>query len=432
MKNLVIFHMESLSNFIFWQNQLCFPNLQKWINYFEIYDNYYSTATSTLMVISDLFFGTTDQFEKSEYLEDIFSISCNHESLFDVLWKCGYKTVGCYMGYPQEEAETAVLLNNIINKNGDRWIGDDTKDFMEYFRDVIVDNAQFAMFVEDNSSVITYEGLRYSQKSVNPTGGGYYIEGRYKNIDDLIGNIFAILEEKKQLNNTLILLYGDHGEEYYFHGLHEGYTHAIEPYTSMTHCPLFFFDGFNNKLFRHELLSTIDLFPMILYRLGIEKSIPKRKYAFSRNLFANQSKRADVFNKGYSVTDGVYTLLVTKGGLALYWNTIDPLNEMNLLNFFVFKKGKILYNKKFDNMISSHYRKFMTIDRQNEIKDKFLELTLELQQHLKNMDHLKFQYLPNKINRSGIKIKIQSRYKRKCNNIIQHVKDLSKGKNNIM
>lgn len=171
---------------------------------------------------------------------------------------------------------------------------------------------------------------------------------------------------------------------------------------------------------------------MILYRLGIEKSIPKRKYAFSRNLFANQSKRADVFNKGYSVTDGVYTLLVTKGGLALYWNTIDPLNEMNLLNFFVFKKGKILYNKKFDNMISSHYRKFMTIDRQNEIKDKFLELTLELQQHLKNMDHLKFQYLPNKINRSGIKIKIQSRYKRKYNNIIQHVKDLSKGKNNIM
>ena len=56
MKNIVLFHLESLNNVIFNMNQECFPNLRNFIKDATYYPNYYSTATSTYMVITDLFF----------------------------------------------------------------------------------------------------------------------------------------------------------------------------------------------------------------------------------------------------------------------------------------------------------------------------------------------------------------------------------------
>lgn len=92
MKNLILFHLESINNIFLYMRKDSFKNLNKIMGYSTVYTKYYSTATSTFMVISDLLYGTTKIFEDSTTLEGMYSISPKGESLFEELYKKGYKT----------------------------------------------------------------------------------------------------------------------------------------------------------------------------------------------------------------------------------------------------------------------------------------------------------------------------------------------------
>lgn len=395
MKNLVIFHMESVSNIIYKLNEECFPNLRKWSQYFESYSNYYSTATSTLMVMADLFFGDISVFDESGYLEDIYTVECNKKSLFEYLNEYGYFTKVLFLGYSGHERNRK--LNTVINKNGTFWDGDNVADFLFAMDECNKEEPAFAVFIEDNASHITYCGKRVRQ---GICGVERYME-KYKVIDKTIGTVFEWLENNELLNNTVVLLYGDHGDEYWFHGYHEGYTHAIEPYTSLVHCPLFIFNGENILGIDKQVVSTTDIYSLVINALGMDKKIVGNGYAISRNLFARQVRRADVFNKGYSITDGEYTLLLTQKGLSLFENKLDPYNMNNILDFFDLCGDSLKYNPKFDKMISSHYKNFMTDLEKEEIKKRFEKLRKELRRYIEGNKCLEGRWNLNKLYRGS-------------------------------
>ena len=57
MRNIVLIHLESLNYMHYQMNKELFPTLQKWEERSLSFSKYFSTATSTMMVLSDLAFG---------------------------------------------------------------------------------------------------------------------------------------------------------------------------------------------------------------------------------------------------------------------------------------------------------------------------------------------------------------------------------------
>lgn len=398
MKNLVIFHMESVSNVIYQMNKDFFPNLCKWSCYFEKYVHYYSTATSTVMVMSDLFFGDMTIFDASDYLEDIYSINSSKKSAFEYLNGYGYTTQVFFYGYDGKERNRK--LNDVINKGGTYWDGDDAGEFLASFDNFVQTDAPFAAFIEENISHVTYKGARLKKEMTQIEK----FENKYRAMDETIGQIFEHLRENGLLDETIVILYGDHGDEYWFHGYHEGYTHAITPYTSLVHCPLFIFDGLGASKINDGLISTIDIYDMIMDALGIGKKREPSEYVISRNLFANQERRADIFDKGYSITDGNYTLLLTKTGLSMYQNRLDPYNLNNILEFFILEENELRYNDEFSKMISSHYKNLMTQAEKDEIKRKFEFLRDQLYRYVEGNEFLKGKWTWDKVSNNRYRL----------------------------
>ena len=91
-RNLLILHLESLSMFIYRMHPELFPFLRELERKTVFFPKYYSTATSTWMVISDLLYGNIHQFETCSSLNDVPKEYWSKSSLLDDLEEEGYKT----------------------------------------------------------------------------------------------------------------------------------------------------------------------------------------------------------------------------------------------------------------------------------------------------------------------------------------------------
>lgn len=164
--------------------------------------------------------------------------------------------------------------------------------------------------------------------------------------DDAIGVMLTTLERKGLLDNTTIVIYGDHGDDYWTHGFKGGMVHATEPYTQITRTPLAIRDPGLSSGTNESLASTIDIAPTCLALLGIDEmtvfphtgtNLLARapELVFSQNFTANQADNRNfgIF-KAFAVTDNTYNLLVSSRGLELYAYHLDPSNHCNLLHFF--------------------------------------------------------------------------------------------------
>lgn len=407
MKNLVVVHLESLSNFIYNMNRECFPNLNYWSTFMDDYSNYYSSATSTQMVISDFFMGKMDVFESASYLECAYEVQHTEIPILLSLRNKGYATKYYDFGNGKDDEALVTKFHNSIDRDGQFFFGYSRQSFSHDVEDFIGRNSdnEFALFIKDVSSHIGSATDDFDKIQISAT---HWFKEKYRAIDKTVGMIFNLLKENKILENTLIVLYGDHGDEPYFHSFHKGYFHAIEPFCDIIHCPLFIFDGEKMAENHSEIVSTEDLKSIIEGRL-IGKSVAiNRKYAFSRNLFAAQRKMENVFNKAYGVTDSEYTLIITRKGLALYANCIDPLNLNNLLNFYKIKNKRLVYNKIFDNVTSGHFNNYMSDVQKKEIEEKFYELKAVLKEKMDAEVYLQEKFPFDRINCSLSKEELKS------------------------
>lgn len=406
-------HLESLNRDILLNNLEWFPNINQWRKEFWDCTKYYSTATSTYMVITDLMCGDVRQFEEASNLENIFRIKPQKIVLMDRLNEAGYNTYDFWYGYNNEDIQDAERLHKIINAKGRMWIGDDSDCFEKELYSILNSTDQFAIFVADNASHISYTGNRIDRSQSLEIRQ----KRRYEEIDRTFGTIMQGLKNLDLINDTVVIAYGDHGEEFWTHGLHEGYTHAIEPFHNMIHCPLYIkgvCEWEENDML-DSIISTEDIYQITLRMLGIEQccNSAKRKYAFARNLYGNQVNRAFVFGKAYAVTNGEYLLMVSNRGLSLYNNCLDPDNHCNLLNFYTLNEHGIVYNIEYENLISTHIKSVFDEEINNNISCVFNDMRGSLQNFIKYLDNVRGRICFNKINydRQFFREKIKCKFK---------------------
>lgn len=172
---------------------------------------------------------------------------------------------------------------------------DDEKQAYESDRDTIqklCDDIRAADKTEGNVFVIFLESTHFSYswpkdapprfapivEEINYLKAAYYmddlekIRNRYRNaihfIDSLVGNFFTALNDSSQYEDAVIVLTGDHGEEFYEQG---HLFHASALSNMQTHVPIYYKFGKNEVLPADQcckMTSHIDIFPTLLDYLG--------------------------------------------------------------------------------------------------------------------------------------------------------------------
>lgn len=404
MRNLVLIHLESLNYMNYHLNKHMFPNLSKWEKKSFSFHNYFSTATSTWMVIADLLYGGMLQYEICHSLGDIPQKYCYDESLLDSLKKQGYET------------RTLIYENGggDYEKVGERHVAgfqntmelvQGYQNYMDEIHQTIKTGRPFALLLCNFLSNISFN--RYIPDLKSKSGLERFKIG-YGFIDTWAGDIMKQLEMENVIENTIIVFYGDHGDDYYGHGIHSGLTHAIEPYANLIRTPFWIHDG---RMPEHKtccsLTNTTDIKALIENMLQMTEDdqkwlpdIPPRKYSLARNSYAAQPVRSGSFNKGYSLTDGRFLFLVSNLGMEMYDIRIDMQCQNNLLNYFTYKDG-ILHRSEKNASLEYHFISLMDIGSFRQIRQNFYyfrqktyDETQILFRHAGcegNMDELKFE-----------------------------------------
>ncbi len=90
-------------------------------------------------------------------------------------------------------------------------------------------------------------------------------DGEIRQTDEDLGELLAALEDKGLFRNSLVIVLGDHGEEFYEHG-HTSH-HGI--YDELIHIPLVISVPGGPRRSTEALVSQVDVLPTILDYLGI-------------------------------------------------------------------------------------------------------------------------------------------------------------------
>lgn len=345
MKNLLIIHLESLNNYNFLLNKYLFPFLNEIETQSVSFKKYFSTATSTLMTIGDLLYGGMDQYETSSSLDDAPEAYLYKSSLMDDLKNIGYYT-GIYI-YPDgnnrdsaEEKHLAGFQNKMILKNN-------YEEYLEAFSKGM-EKMPFALMACDYTSNSAFNKYAIQEKNRD---GFLKWEAGYKAIDNHARDLFNMIREKGLEKSTVLVFYGDHGDDYWTHSFRHGMTHAIEPNALLIHTPMFIYDPDMNGssiIDNDTLISTIDIRKLVMNILQTEsdwmselKKI-KREYIYSRSAYAAQSIGDIHYFKSYAVCDGKFLILVSPEGMALYHILMDNDCHNNLLMHFNLENGKLV------------------------------------------------------------------------------------------
>ncbi len=337
-KNLVYIHLESLNHAIYGHRQW-FPCLNSIYSRSLRMNNFISTATSSIMALSDLVHGDDDVLEHNFALEEGISVNRTSDTLFDQLQMFGYQTQG--IGYPKSWAS----VDSVWSRSQSFHWHDSSIEMLAEAEEIVADKTQpFALYFWNLSSHLCYADAikRSGQHSFENWQLGY------KSMDNTIGHILQLLIKHQQLENTIIVGFGDHGDDFWNHGYNGGFAHSIEPYTSLVHTPAFIFDPSRVNQDINHLVSLTDLKQTTLDLMGLPyldtPQTPsysalsgQRKYCFSRNLFSQQpdSSSESPLHKGYSITSDFFHLLYSNGGYQMFAWQADTANQFDLLSLFV-------------------------------------------------------------------------------------------------
>jgi hypothetical protein len=241
-----------------------------------------------------------------------------------------------------------------------------TNDFKELLAKVesIADSRPFAIYAWNLATHIEHA------LALAPHADGVddLIGGACAVADHALGSILQILERRNLMEETTIVVFGDHGDDYWTHGFKKGILHGVEPYTHLVHAPLLIRDAALPPGGDHRLASTIDLAPTLLEMLGVPGAFgfaesgqsllggPDRPVAFAQNFAGNQPDNAawDI-RKAYSANDRSYTLLASSRGLELFNHRLDPTNHCNLLHFFDMDADGALALRAADGFAHPHF-----------------------------------------------------------------------------
>lgn len=351
----MMIHLESLNYQLFMSFPEIFKEIHKIKNEGVFYNHYFSTATSTLMVLGDIFYGAKEQYEVCTSMDYIPKDYFYKDSLFDELKNSGYKT-GIFV-YPDGGDRESAEGRHIAGFQNKMVLISEYEELLQTVEDLISEEP-FAIMVCNYISNIKFNSYIDTKNILDGTDKWKF---GYQYLDKCVGDLINLLKRKQKLDDTYIVLYGDHGDDFWGHGMHQGLTHAIEPFTNLIHTPMIIFDTTQEKKFEDQLICAADLRQIISDRLKLRqcsKNI-KNEYIIARSAYAAQPIRKESFNKSYSITDGKFILLVSNNGLEMYDVEMDFQCGYNLLEQFSTDGILIRYNMIKKEKLSYHYFHFM-------------------------------------------------------------------------
>lgn len=351
-KNVIIYHLESISQQVLRNNLEYFNTLNKLQKQSINLTKFFSNTTSTYMAMSSFFYGNDFELDRKHSLHDDIPVSNIEENIFSILEKENYRTLSTIYWDDADGINNLNISHNKTHKSKNSY-----RDFMKSIYNFIDEEEYpFAIYITDVRTHLAYQNLNKPDE-MTPISK---LKWGYRNVDKTLDSIMQMLKERDILKDTIIICYGDHGDDYWTHNFNNGYAHSIEPYSNIIHTPAFIYCENIPHINFEGVCSTINIKNTILYLLGIEeknkfkysgKSIfDNDGYAYSQNLLANQYvNKNNGLNKSYSITNDTYNLIVSNEGLEMYAYEIDPYNHNNLLNFFEFKHNYILKQKNFED-----------------------------------------------------------------------------------
>jgi arylsulfatase A-like enzyme len=257
------------------------PNIDKWKKHARIYDNMYAHLPNTPNTMLSLVSGIYPMISYKSIVNEKPDISI--PSLPAVLLKGGFQTslffssdlsfsnMGKYAKYQQfqtiEDAKTMPCTMKKFSSNYAQLDG-------------LNDNCIVSSYVAWKK---TRPGKTFSMLWTNQTHYPYFYSApenklaenvelnKYLNalseVDAAFGKLMNGLEQRNELNNTLVIVIGDHGEAF---GTHNQYTHGANIYEENMHVPCMLI---NPKLFNGErdehISGMIDIAPTITHALRI-------------------------------------------------------------------------------------------------------------------------------------------------------------------
>lgn len=392
MKNLVVIHLESVSNLIFRMNSQFFPNVRKFQKRCLNYNNYYATATSTAMVLNDITYGDFYRIENTELFGNFVITHKKSNSFIDVMQKEGYETLGIH--YP-------AALGNEINPGHMYAQNSDLVNYSNYEKvlsdvETIIDKTlekkgKFLVYFCNEVSHLCYtDNKKFHIK--NPTERWGY---GYRTIDQTVGDLIECLEKRELLKDTVIILYGDHGDDFYCHDYNGGYTHSIEPYTNIIHTPFMVYDEMIGSGEIDDIICSLDIKQLVYNFVGLniqenkfifDNYHSRREYVFSRNLFSGQTpKKINGYisnvRKAFGITTPEYSLILTDKGYRMYLNKMDPICNNNVLDYFILYRNRLRHICDID-FLYAHYKCFMGHGTIGEIQRTFRKLCVLMNDEL--------------------------------------------------
>lgn len=407
-KNLIVFHMESISNEIFGNHRYEFRDIEKLMSQSLNFGKFYSSATSSAMAISDFIHGNDFEMDRFTNFHDMRVDGRYGKGLYKILEEQGYVTLGIgYNYFPEtEEVNSHGIWDSECGNY--KWIND-FENFMEEVVSFIEKNHDraFAIHVWNLMPHVGQKCLD-TEEAVN-----FYdrINMAYESLNMTIGKICDILEKNKLMESTVIAGYGDHGDDKWTRSMNAGFTHTIEPYHNIINTPAFIFDSRLEPVYSDELMSLVDMKRTLLYltgngivkefaEAGINLFQEENNYVFSKRLFANQQYYEDIKaypmmklhnfsdkeyrNPAYAIIGKKYTLLVSNYGCELFMNQLDPFSYNNVLNFYQMDEEGNLAGFNNRGAWRGHFRTIMMQEEQvYDVISAFYEMSELLRERIR-------------------------------------------------
>ncbi len=404
-KNIIVIHLESISNEILNNHIHELPNVVGLMNQSLNFKNFIASASSSIMSLTDFFYGNELEIDNFTQFGDVYIKDSYAKNVFEILNQAGYKTLG--LGCKPTPADDMNKCN-LWNFDGQIYEWEKSYPvFLEKIEKFILENKnqKFGLHVWDllthlgHKDCYTNEGMTFHER----------MELSYYSLDEMVRLIVDALNKNNLLEKTVIVGYGDHGDEFFTRNINYGFSHSAEPYLNVVNTPSFIFDSRIEPFSYDGLVSLIDLKPAILKLTGVAYSeafqnvgidIFKQfnSVVYSRSMLANQREVEEIKspkmmklnnfsgielrNKAYSIINNSYQLIVGRHGLEFFLRENDPSGYNNLLNFFEIENGrfiKILNHGAW----RGNFRSVMLLEIQIfDMMKNFYELKEKLHKHI--------------------------------------------------
>ncbi|WP_125152203.1 LTA synthase family protein [Clostridium rectalis] len=289
-KNLIILQVESLENFVVGQkiqNQEITPNLNKLLKNSLYFDNYIEQTHNGTTSDAELLTNTSIYPVRSGSTFFRYPGNTYVNSLPNIMKRLGYNTVACHpdkgsywnwlpalksIGFDKCYDSSSFNSDEVIG------LGISDKSFLNQLPDILEKEKQpfysFSITVTSHSPFNLpkeYEELKLNSSFNESRMGKYFQSIHYT--DKQIGNFLNILKKKNLLNNSVVVLYGDHeGVHKFFDDEINSMSQKEKWWDNNLEIPLIIY----SKDIKGETISTtggqVDLLPTLSYLMGANSS----------------------------------------------------------------------------------------------------------------------------------------------------------------